>query len=224
MSRRRDSCRLARRALRGRGFLVPLFGLLLCGVAPSLGAGETPVNACTLANATNWLDLGPGAREMTFGCPPFPCRYTPPCVKIKPGRTVRWLGEFTFHPLRPGLVVGAGTQPQPGNPIPVLDAGMNSGLISFPQPGAWGFYCNFHFMTDAMKGAVFVAIFADGFATGNTAEWSFVTPLGDPPSAAGQPDGDREGVRVEPAVEGGVDLVAARALDAGAAPVGLLER
>jgi plastocyanin len=230
MTRRRILCRLARPALRGRASLsrttarlaaAALLGLLSAGAA----AGQQ-VNACTLQTATDWLELGPGQREMTFGCPPFPCRYTPPCVKIKPGRTVRWLGEFEFHPLRPGLVVGAGTQNQPGNPIPILNAGTNSGLISFPQPGAWGFYCNFHFQSDAMKGAVFVATFADGFETGNTGEWSSVHQLGEPEAASGgrQTDGDGESVRVEPAAQGGVDVVAARTLDAGPGPVGRLER
>lgn len=222
MSRRRTTCRLARPALRGWASL----SIAVLGLLPAGAASGQQVNACTLQSATNWLELGPGQREMEFGCPPFPCRYTPPCVKIKPGRTVRWLGEFEFHPLRPGLVVGAGTQNQPGNPIPVLNAGTNSGLISFPQPGAWGFYCNFHFQTDAMKGAVFVAIFADGFATGDMLEWSSVHTLDEPAAGLGrrQTDGDGESVRIEPAAQGGVDVVAARALDAGAGPVGHLER
>ena len=176
MSSRRASCRLARRAL--RGWASPAL-LLLLGVAwaPTTAvAGQPPVNACNLEDTEDWINLGPSQRVITFGCPPFPCRFTPSCVKIKPGRTVRWSGEFTFHPLRAGLIVGAVPQNQPNNPIPDLDAGTNSGQITFDDPGAWGFYCNFHFASDAMKGAVFVALFADSFETGNTAEWSFVTP------------------------------------------------
>jgi plastocyanin len=146
--------------------LATLVGL---GAAP-LAAGETPVNGCILADAVNWLHLGPAPRHVDFVC----CEYDPPCVKIKPGRTVRWLGDFSFHPLRPGKVVGAGTQSQPGNPIPALDAGTDSGQISFPQPGVWGYYCNFHWSTDDMYGAVIVAVFADGFENGNPNEWSLV--------------------------------------------------
>lgn len=164
------SDRAAATALRA---CVPL-ALALALLPTALGAGEPPVNGCLLEDAVNWLELGPGQREMGFGCPPFPCRYTPPCVKIKPGRTVRWLGQFTSHPLRGGLVIGGSGENQSGNPIPDIDSGSNSGLVSFPDPGTWGFYCNFHFSSDAMMGSVFVALFADGFETGNTNEWSSV--------------------------------------------------
>lgn len=142
------------------------------GAAPA-AAGEPPVNGCTLEQATNWLHLGPSPRHIDFVC----CEYDPPCVKIKPGRTVRWLGDFTFHPLRAGLVAGNQTQPQPGNPIPAVDAGTDSGQISFPQAGVWGFYCNFHWSTDAMFGAVIVAVFADGFETHDLSGWSSVHTL-----------------------------------------------
>ena len=226
MSRGRALIRLARRALRGWVSPALLAGAAVALAPAALGAGQPPVNACTLEDADDWLDVGPGAREMTFGCPPFPCRYTPPCVKIRPGRTVRWLGEFTFHPLRPGLVVGVGTQNQPGNPIPSLDAGTNSGQISFPQPGVWGFYCNFHFSSDAMKGAVFVAIFAEGYDAGTFGDWTSVNQLAGPEVAlrSGQADGDGERVRVEPPPQGGVDVFPGRPVDAGPGPVGLLER
>ncbi len=160
--------RAARPAVRACAQLALALALL----PAALGAGEPPVNGCLFEDAVNWLELGPGQREMGFGCPPFPCRYTPPCVKIKPGRTVRWLGTFSSHPLRAGLVIDGSGENQANNPIPDIDSGTNSGLVSFPDSGTWGFYCNFHFLSDEMKGAVFVALFADGFETGNTGEWS----------------------------------------------------
>lgn len=141
-------------------------------VATAAAHAEPPVNGCTLSQATDWLYVGPTPRHVDFAC----CAYTPPCVKIRPTRTVRWLGDFTFHPLRPGLIVGGATQSQPGNPIPALDAGTTSGQISFPQAGSWGFYCNFHWLSSAMYGAVIVALFADNFETGDTSAWSAVVP------------------------------------------------
>jgi len=142
---------------------------ILAGAPASVGQ---EVNGCTITSATDWLDTGPMGRTIDFAC----CSYTPPCVKIQPGRTVRWLGDFTFHPLRPGLVVGNMTQTQAGNPIPSLDSGTNSGQITFPNPGGWGFYCNFHWNTSSMYGTVFVALFADGFESHDTTAWSSTVP------------------------------------------------
>lgn len=152
--------------------LLLLALLALAAIPAPAAAGGGPVNGCTVATATNWLETGPMGRVIDFAC----CSYTPPCVKIQPGRTVRWLGDFAFHPLRPGLVVAGTTQAQPGNPIPSLDAGTNSGQITFPEAGAWGFYCNFHWLTGAMYGTVFVALFADGFESSDTSAWSVTVP------------------------------------------------
>jgi plastocyanin len=160
--------------------------LLLPLAAAAPASADPPVNGCTVRQATNWLNVGPTPRHIDFSC----CVYAPPCVKIKPGRTVRWLGDFSLHPLRPGLVFGGATHSQPGNPIPALDSGTNSGQITFPQAGAWGFYCNFHWNFGDMYGTVYVARFADGFETGDASEWSFVIGAAqDPASAAASPPG-----------------------------------
>ena len=149
-----------------------ILALAVALALPPPGGAEAPVNGCTVRDAVDWLYVGPTPRHVDFAC----CAYAPPCVKIRPGRTVRWLGDFTFHPLRAGLVTGGSTQSQPGNPIPAVDSGTNSGQISFADAGSWGFYCNFHWATDAMYGAVIVALFADGFETQDTSEWSLVFP------------------------------------------------
>lgn len=171
---------------------VTWLALALLAAGAPLAAAEgarPPVNGCTVESATDWLYVGPTPRHVDFAC----CAYAPPCVKIRPLRTVRWLGDFSFHPLRPGLVVGGATQSQPGNPIPALDSGTSSGQITFPDPGTWGFYCNFHWSVSAMYGAVIVAVFADNFETGDTSAWSatIITPVGQPPAAAAaQPAGN----------------------------------
>jgi plastocyanin len=148
--------------------------LLLATAAPSGLAAQT-INECTFGDPSvvNWLDVSPAQREVTFVC----CAYTPPCSLIDAGQTVTFSGSFSSHPLRGGEVVAGVPQPQAGNPIPDV----NSGTIfdvTFPDPGAWGFYCDAHF--GFMYGAVFVAIFADGFESGDFVEWTSVVPLGFP--------------------------------------------
>jgi plastocyanin len=153
-----------------------LAAALVLAAAATAGRAEDPVNGCTLRQAVDWTEVGPNPRHVDFAC----CAYTPPCVRIRPGRTVRWLGDFTMHPLRPGLFVGGSPQPQPGNPIPAVDSGTSSGQVSFPQPGAWGFYCNFHGASNAMYGTVYVALFADGFESHDLSAWSLAVPAREP--------------------------------------------
>jgi plastocyanin len=153
-----------------------LVASLLAATAVTAARAEDPVNGCTLRQAVDWTEVGPDPRHIDFAC----CAYTPPCVRIRPNRTVRWLGDFTMHPLRPGVFVGGTPQPQPGNPIPSVDAGTSSGQITFPQPGAWGFYCNFHGASSGMYGTVYVALFADGFESHDLSAWSVAVPAPNP--------------------------------------------
>ena len=148
--------------------------LLLATAVPSGLAAQT-LNDCTFGDPSvvDWLDVPPAQRVINFVC----CSYTPPCTKIEAGQTVTFSGSFTSHPLRGGVVVAGVPQPQPGNPIPNVDSGSIFD-VTFPEPGAWGYYCDAHF--GFMYGAVFVAIFADGFESGDLSEWSSTVPIGFP--------------------------------------------
>lgn len=80
--------------------------------------------------------------------------YSPPCIKISAGAQVSFSGDFSFHPLRGGQVVGMTLMPDATSPIQPTDAGM-AATFTFPSAGDFGFYCNFH-GPFGMAGAVFV--------------------------------------------------------------------
>ena len=71
-------------------------------------------------------------------------QYTPHCVRIKVGKSVGFYGPFTQHPIS-----GNG---EAGNPIPKVSSGTDSGRITFPAAGTFGFHCEDH--PDVMYGAV----------------------------------------------------------------------
>ena len=107
-------------------------------------------NNCTLATA---VDRTAANANRTIAFANF--AYNPPCMKIAAGQTVTWSGDFSFHPLRAGLIVDGMPTGQAGNPIPPTSNGV-SVSATFPAAGTFGFYCNFHW-PNGMKGAVYVA-------------------------------------------------------------------
>lgn len=151
-----------------RSLLAALLALL--PLAPLARAGEPPLNGCTVDTAQRWSELAAPARQIDFQC----CEYLPPCVLISAGQSVTFAGTFNSHPLAPGRVEGSTTTPQPGNPIPATGSGSTPLEVPFPDPGDWGYFCDFHFEA-GMYGAVFVALFADGFEDGSLAGWSTAT-------------------------------------------------
>lgn len=118
-----------------------------------------------------WIDTPAEQRVIHFPT----SAYNPPCVLIEAGQTVTWDGNFGMHPLEGGLFKGG--PPQPGNPIPTVAAGTTPVEVTFPDAGAWGFFCTAH--QPPMSGAVYVALFADGFESGDACDWSAVS---DPPT------------------------------------------
>jgi plastocyanin len=135
------------------------------------GAAAQVINACTLADAVDWFDAAPGERVVVFPSP----SYVPRCARINAGQTVTWDGNFSSHPLRGGYYKGGG--PQPGNPIPDVSSGSTPVEVAFPDAGAWGFYCQVH--EPPMSGAIYVALFADGFESADLSAWSLVIPYAD---------------------------------------------
>lgn len=159
---------MSRRSQLARGLAAGFF--VASVLVTANGAAAQDVNGCTLGATVNWLDVPPGERVIVFPN----ANYQPPCVRIRAGQTVTWDGDFSSHPLRGGLRKGGG--PQPGNPIPDVSSGSTPVEVTFPDPGAWGFYCAFH--EPPMAGAVFVVLFADGFESADLSAWSLVIPLG----------------------------------------------
>jgi plastocyanin len=110
--------------------------------------GPPLLNGCTLAMAT---DLSaPGAtREIMV----LDDVFSPRCVRIAPGQSVTWNGNFSNHPLSPGKIVNNQIMAQPGNPIPMTGTGTTV-TVAFPTAAEWAFYCPNH--APGMIGAIFV--------------------------------------------------------------------
>ena len=84
--------------------------------------------------------------------------YDPPCMKIKQGQSVIFVGagaDFTTHPLYGGLI-DAQNQKFVDMIGPITPTTMGSQLsVSFNETGAYGFFCDFHYAI-GMKGAIYV--------------------------------------------------------------------
>ena len=82
--------------------------------------------------------------------------FTPKCLTVAQGTTVRWEGSLTAHPIAPGNSDDplAGS---PSNPITQTRSG-NSVEFTFAIPGTFAYYCELHSFGagSGMAGAVFV--------------------------------------------------------------------
>lgn len=63
------------------------------------------------------------------------------CITIRAGQSVQWNGNFGAHPLE---------QDQGDRPNPISAHGAD-GVVTFTQPGLFGYRCNYHF---EMRGAI----------------------------------------------------------------------
>ncbi len=97
--------------------------------------------------------------------PGNPFLYRPRCLTISAGARVlfRALPDFGNHPLFAGTVNGATATPDPSSPIGTITSGAER-AITFPAPGEYPYYCDFHF-AQGMLGSVQVVPewFANGF-------------------------------------------------------------
>ncbi len=152
---------------------IPAALLLLLAAGP---APAQTVNGCSFAAATDWFDATAAEREITFTC----CSYSPPCVRIEAGDTVKFSGGFSGHPLAAGSTEGGPPAADPGSPILATGAGTQA-TFTFAEAGVDPYYCTNHFATTSMYGAVFVALFADGFENpAGLCDWDDVAPDGCP--------------------------------------------
>jgi plastocyanin len=78
--------------------------------------------------------------------------YSPNCLKVAPGTTVTWSGDFTTHPLTPSAL-----ETTPGNPI-VSTASGTTASVTFKSPGFYGFFCLVHGddQGEGMSGVIWV--------------------------------------------------------------------
>ena len=90
--------------------------------------------------------LATNGSDVSFFIDGGPNVYTNNCVRIPKGKDVGFYGNFAAHPLA--------NNGEPGNPIPSLSTGNDSGRIVFPTAGKYSFHCTSHRAT--MYGTVLV--------------------------------------------------------------------
>ena len=110
--------------------------------------GSSSVNGCEEATAED--HTGDNAVTIDFGGVLGEV-YKPACIKIKTGTVVTWSGDFSFHPLTPGV---DGTPDTSNTPITTTNTGM-SASFTFATAGTFPYFCANHF-SFGMEGAVFV--------------------------------------------------------------------
>ena len=90
-------------------------------------------------------------------------RYSPSCVRIAAGGSVRFSANFGQHPLYGGTVLGGIATYDPSNPVGAHNNGTTPVTVVFDDAGEYPFFCDFHF-TMGMLGSVRVdvSLFVDG--------------------------------------------------------------
>ena len=81
-------------------------------------------------------------------------KYSPACVKVSKGAMVKFMMDFTVHPLKKSTKRGDTAN----NPIADTATGAEASF-TFPKAGFYGFFCNFHGPADDgknMAGVVWV--------------------------------------------------------------------
>ena len=133
--------------------IIAMFAAIGCGSSSPGTIGLQPgINGCT-----NFPDMsGPGEmRNINFGGN-LGNIYAPPCMGIGIGQSVRFIGSFDAHPLRPGLAPSQQGGPDagsPNNPIQATSSGTSVVPFMFPSAGVYPFYCSLH-QGQGMFGAV----------------------------------------------------------------------
>ena len=102
-------------------------------------SSDAAVHGCEPARFVDRSD--PAAdRTVTFGGA-VGMAFSPPCLTVTAGQSVRFAGMFAMHPLRPGVVGQAGSGA--GSPIPDTTAG-DAVSVTFPSAGVFPFFCGVH--------------------------------------------------------------------------------
>ena len=115
---------------------------------PPVDAGvdaSVALKQCTDAELAA-AQLATNGSDVSFFIDGGPNVYTNNCVRIPKGKDVGFYGNFAAHPLA--------NNGEPGNPIPSVTTGNDSGRIVFPTAGKYSFHCTSHRST--MYGTVLV--------------------------------------------------------------------
>jgi len=142
-----------------------LIVLVGCGTPPPALRAETLIaapaapQALLLPSEVNGCDpLSAEAvpsHEVTidFGSATDP-GYRPRCVSVAVGDAVKFVGEFSEHPLAGGAVLEGLPVPDPQSPLPYVSAGTEA-TFRANHVGTYPFYCRVHWVA-GMSGVVYV--------------------------------------------------------------------
>ncbi len=120
---------------------------VLAADAAAPDAVDVPlVNRCSEAAAQDSTGMAAVAVRWGFDL-------APSCVRVSPETAVTFSGDFSFHPLVGGTVVGMVLTPDAASPVPSTSTGTTA-VVSTATPGAYGFYCASH--PEAMQGVIYV--------------------------------------------------------------------
>ncbi|MFO0626864.1 MAG: plastocyanin/azurin family copper-binding protein [Polyangiales bacterium] len=101
--------------------------------------GDAAVHGCEPARFVDRSDAA-ADRTVSFGGA-VGMAFSPPCLTVAAGQSVRFAGMFAVHPLRPGVVGQSGSGA--GSPIPDTTAG-EAVSVTFPAAGVFPFHCGVH--------------------------------------------------------------------------------
>lgn len=130
-------------------------GLLACGGddAPDETAQTEPqaLNGCGTADFVDASEEEAVVQIAADGL-----SFTPPCIGIAAGQTLRFEGSLTAHPIAPGNADDAEAG-SPDNPITATSSG-SSVEFKFDSAGTYPYYCELHSFGagKGMAGAVYV--------------------------------------------------------------------
>lgn len=111
----------------------------LIEVTQNLDKAIPTLNGC---KASQYKDLSGSSSKRVIGIAVKGLTFTPKCITIAKGQTVRWEGSLSTHPLAPGNADN-GEAGSPNNPIELTSSGQ-SVEFTFPNSGTFPYYCTVH--------------------------------------------------------------------------------
>jgi plastocyanin len=113
--------------------------------AGQAGAADVPANTIPDFNgctAADYDDQSAADAPRLIGIATQGLTFTPPCLTIKAGQTVRWEGSLSSHPLAPGNP----DDPEAGSADnPILETSSGQSIeFAFPVTGTFPYYCELH--------------------------------------------------------------------------------